>query len=86
MQGGFTGLVFAIHHIHSILKGDVLVVEFAKAVNMQTQYLHGFSSFHPKQCIDPVVQRLFLHRAHVVFLKCLDIEPDHIAGMFSKQG
>ena len=47
VQRGFTGFILAVDHIHPVLKGDVLVVKLAEAVNVQTQYLHGFSSFHP---------------------------------------
>ena len=39
-----------------------------------------------KQGVDAVKQRLFLHRTHVRFFQCLDVEADHIAWMLGKQG
>lgn len=34
VQGGFSGLVFAVNHVQILVKGDGEVMEFAESVNM----------------------------------------------------
>ena len=36
MKGGFAGLIFAVHYIQPVLKGDIQIVEFTESLNVQT--------------------------------------------------